>query len=65
MTEIQIPQRRVRINVTTSVKGVKTWDATVELVDVNNPDVDLVDDTLAESNRLVGLLDALYPAPAP
>lgn len=29
----QVPRKRVRINVSTSVKGVKTWDATVELTD--------------------------------
>ena len=60
MTEIVKSQRRVRINIAITTKGVKTWDATVELVDDNTPDVDLIAETLAESDRLVMLLDARY-----
>ena len=63
MTEIVKSQRRVRINIAITTKGVKTWDATVEAVDDNTPDVDLIADTLAESDRLVRLLDARYPTP--
>ena len=46
---------RRRVNVSTSVKGVKTWDATVELIDGTNEEV------LAESDALVEKLDKRYP----
>ena len=49
-------QRRIRIEVSTSVKGVHTYSCTVELVDKDLTDV------VAESDRLVALLDARYPA---
>ena len=50
--------RRIRINVSTSVKGVKTYDATVEMtgVDVTKEMV------LAEHAELVAVLDAKYPS---
>lgn len=57
MTETQQPQKRTRINVSTSVKGVKTWDCTVEMPDAS------VEEVLAESDKLVAALDAKYPAP--
>jgi len=54
MTEINY-KKRTRINISTSVKGVKTWDATVELLDATN------EETLAESDNLVKALDLRYP----
>ena len=65
MEQQQVPKKRVRINVSTSVKGVKTWDATVELVDDANiyVDNDLPARVLAESDWLVAELDKRYPAP--
>ena len=54
MTEITYKTRK-RVNVSTSVKGVKTWDATVELIDGSNEEV------LAESDKLVAELDKRYP----
>lgn len=62
MTTPVQPQQRVRINVSTSVKGQHTYDATVELVDAM--DTDLVAQCLAESDRLIAMLDLRYPAPA-
>ena len=62
MSEVTSPQRRVRIEVSTSVKGVKTYSWTVELVDQDHDiAIDLVAETLAESDRLVALLDTRYP----
>ena len=68
--EQQAPRKRVRINVSTSVKGIKTWDATVEITAdamiqqhdgfIDNP---LVEVTMAESDALVRELDKRYPAP--
>jgi len=52
--EIQY-KKRTRINVSTSVKGIKTWDATVELFDTTN------EETLAESDKLVAALESRYP----
>ena len=46
---------RFRVNVSTSVKGIKTWDCTV---DGANMDMALV---LAESDKLVGELQRRYP----
>ena len=50
-------KKRTRINVSTSVKGIKTYDCTVEIVDGTNEEV------LAESDALVKSLDKRYPAP--
>ncbi len=51
--------RRYRVNVGTSVKGVKTYDCTVEI----NGDlaVETKDLILAESDALVAELDKRYP----
>jgi len=46
---------RYRVNVTTSVKGVKTWDCTVE-----GENWDMAD-LLLESDRLVKQLEDRYP----
>lgn len=69
----QQPQVRIRINVGTSVKGIHTYDATVELtvpvemIGAPNAKVpaaqhlnELSERVLAESARVVGLLDAQY-----
>ena len=48
---------RRRINISTSVKGIKTYDATVELLDSTNEEVP------AESDKLVAELEKRYPAP--
>jgi len=53
--ELQPPQKRIRINVGTSVKGVHTYDVTVEIADAG------IDEVLAESDRLVAELDKRYP----
>jgi len=47
---------RHRVNVSTSVRGVKTFDCTVEVMDGS------VDDVLAESDKLVKELSNRYPA---
>ena len=57
MTDVSY-KSRIRVNIATSVKGVKTFDATVELID--QP----IDVVLALSDRLVQELDTRYPAPA-
>ena len=54
MAEINYKSRR-RINISTSVKGVKTYDATIELIDATN------EEALAESDALVAELDSRYP----
>ena len=53
----QNAENRIRINVSTSVKGVKTFDCTVELAGAT------VEEALAESDKLVAALDQRYPAP--
>ena len=47
--------KRYRVNVSTSVKGIKTYDCTV---DMNGFEMDEV---LAESDKLVAELDNRYP----
>ena len=49
---------RHRINVSTSVKGVKTWDCTVEGVGYGQEEV------LALSDQLVKQLEQRYPITA-
>lgn len=48
-------KKRVRVEVSTSVKGIKTFSCTVELIDADNTQV------LAESDALVRELDKRYP----
>ncbi|KKN15169.1 hypothetical protein LCGC14_0988580 [marine sediment metagenome] len=48
---------RYRVNVSTSVKGVKTWECTV---DGEGYDMGYV---LSESDALVAVLERRYPAP--
>ena len=50
-------KKRVRIEVSTSVKGVHTFSCTYELVDAEDEEV------LEKSDKLVKVLDARYPAP--
>ena len=45
---------RTRIEVSTSVKGIHTYSCTVEMMDTS------MEDTLAESDRLVAELDKRY-----
>lgn len=54
---VTIRPQRVRINVTTSVKGVKTWDVTVDGQDTGMSG----DEVFDESKRLVAKLQAEYP----
>ena len=49
---------RRRVNVSTSVKGIKTFDCTVEVTEGTEEEV------LAASDSLVAKLDKRYPAPA-
>ena len=51
------PNQRIRINVSPSVKGVHSYEVTVEMVDATPEEV------LAESDRLEKELDQRYPAP--
>ena len=55
--EVQV-SKRYRVNVSTSVKGVRTWETTVDCTGVS------MDEVLADSDALVALLDERYPAPA-
>ena len=47
---------RYRINVSTSVKGVKTYDVTIDAEGLT------MQETLARHIELVAAMDALYPA---
>jgi len=49
--------KRYRINISTSVKGVKTYDCTVDLQGFT------MEETLSESDKLIAELDKRYPAP--
>ena len=49
--------KRYRINISTSVKGVKTYDCTVDMEGFT------MEETLAESDKLVAELDKRYPTP--
>ena len=56
MTEVNY-RKRIRLNVSTSVKGIKTYDVTVEMLDEEE------DVVLALHDKLVVELDKRYPAP--
>lgn len=47
--------KRYRINISTSVKGIKTYDCTVDLQGAS------MEEVLAESDKLVAELDKRYP----
>ena len=55
-TMISPPTRRIRISVSTTSKGVKSYDCTIEVDST-------VEEALQESDRLVAELDRRYPAP--
>jgi len=46
--------KRYRVNISTSVKGIKTYDCTVEIQGAS------MDETLLESDKLVAELDKRY-----
>ena len=48
---------RYRVNVSTSVKGIKTFECTVDAENLS------MDGVLAESDKLVSELTKRYPAP--
>jgi len=47
--------KRVRVEVSTSVKGIKTYSCTTEMIDASMAEI------LAESDKLVKALDERYP----
>jgi len=49
--------KRYRVNVSTSVKGVHSFDCTVDMQGFT------MDEVLDESDKLVAELDKRYPAP--
>ena len=51
--------KRYRINISTTSKGLKSFDCTVEIYG----DGVTMEEVLAESDRLVAELDRKYPAP--
>ncbi len=51
--------KRYRINISTTSKGLKSFDCTVEIYG----DEVTMEEVLAESDRLVAELDQKYPAP--
>ena len=57
------PKYRTRVNVSTSVKGIKTWDCTVEEISDNIPATQR-DIVLSASDALVEALDKRYPPQA-
>ena len=56
MTELE-KSTRYRINISTSVKGVHTFDSTVDMLNAS------MEEVLAESDKLVLELDRRYPPP--
>ncbi len=59
--------KRYRVNVSTTVKGIKTYDCTVDIsrtqdgIEVERSN--LMEDILWASDQLVAELDRRYPAP--
>ena len=48
---------RYRVNVSTSIKGIKTWECTVDGEGLT------MEEILARSDELVKALESRYPAP--
>lgn len=55
--------RRYRVNVSTTSKGQKSYDCTVELVDSTKDNDFIRNQVLLESDALVAELDKRYPPP--
>ena len=55
--------RRCRVGVSTSVKGIKSFDCTVEITSDDLSPNDLREMQLSESDALVKELDKRYPPP--
>lgn len=55
MEQVTKQATRYRVNVSTSVKGIKTWDCTVESECLT------MDEVLVESDKLVAELEKRYP----
>lgn len=49
--------KRYRVNVSTSIKGIKTYDCTVDMTGAEMKEV------LVESDKLVAEMDKRYPPP--
>jgi len=49
--------KRYRVNISTSVKGIKTYDCTVDITGGT------MEEVLRESDKLVAELDKRYPPP--
>ena len=47
--------KRYRVNISTSVKGIKTYDCTVDMTEST------MEEVLSESDKLVAELDRRYP----
>lgn len=47
--------KRYRVNISTSVKGIKTYDCTVDMTEST------MEEVLSESDKLVAELDKRYP----
>ena len=54
MSDIDIPHDRIRINLSTSVKGIKTYDVTIETHQGK-------DHALKEHDKLIIEMDKRYP----
>ena len=54
MSDIDIPHDRIRINLSTSVKGIKTYDVTIETHQGK-------DHALKEHVKLINEMDKRYP----
>ena len=57
MTEDLTPRWRKRVNISRSVKGVISFEATCERIDIHVPNEEIV----AETKALVALLTAEWP----
>jgi hypothetical protein len=55
--EIMEVSKRYRVNVSISVKGIKTYDCTVDITGGT------MEEVLAESDKLVAEMDKRYPPP--
>ena len=47
--------KRYRVNISTSVKGIKTYECTVDMTEAT------MEEVLSESDKLVAELDRRYP----
>lgn len=59
------PQFRLRLNTSTTTKGIRTTDCTLEIIGADAPSIANIDEFLRLQQDFQTKVDTLYPPPGP